>query len=117
CVPYHASNRIYDKQYDFSGTIPSGSASAYIGSIPIKLEKGFYSILFSGSGDCNFYIKVNYNNQGTAYKDNFYGELQCGLESIVFYSELPIESIDIRAETGTSFTLNDVKLYEGYRIN
>ncbi|MDC9367154.1 hypothetical protein, partial [Clostridioides difficile] len=41
CVPYHASNRIYDKQYDFSGTIPSGSASAYIGSIPIKLEKGF----------------------------------------------------------------------------
>lgn len=114
-TPLHKCKKIYEKKYGVSMNV--ASSSEYIGSIVFKelLEKGFYTVQFAGTGDCNFYVKVKYVNGDATHEVNFYGEMMCGFESIVLYAELPISSIDIRANNGTILTLDNVRIYRGYK--
>ena len=91
----------------------TGSSSAYIDKFTFDepLEQGFYTLKFDDVGDSYGYIKVYYEN-GTSI--NYEGGKAAGVNSIVFYAEMPITQIDIRVALGTTFKCSWAKLYRGY---
>lgn len=103
--------KIKEDNKEYSGSYSSSSTFISSFSFEDPLPLGFYTVQLEDDGDSSdVYVKINKDTNN----ENISGFRQGKYVYIVFYSQTPLNEVDIHCSGGANYKTKNIKLFKGY---